>query len=74
LIPETYIVRVYRRAITPSVQVAGTIETPGGARSAAFANLTELTTILDAPDDHLRDSAVNQAADLLSIRLYRQDG
>ena len=74
MIPETYIVRVYRRVITPSVQVAGMIETPSGARSAIFANLTELTTILDAPDEHLRESAVSQAADLLSIRLYRQDG
>lgn len=72
-IPETYIVRVYRRSITPAVQLVGTVETPGGSRSAAFTNLTELATILDAPGEHLREPAASHAADSFSIRLYRQD-
>ena len=62
MIPETYIVRIYRRTGGAQQQIAGSIETPSGASCAGFASLTELIAILGTPKAHLEPGAPSNAS------------
>jgi hypothetical protein len=73
MIPETYIVRIYRRTGGPQQQIAGSIETPSGASCAGFASLTELMAILGAPKAHLQPAAPSDAAGSSEMKSYRQE-
>jgi len=62
VIPEIYIIRLYRRLPQQLQRIAGLVETPNGSRCASFASLAELTAILGAPRTHLRRVASGKTA------------
>ena len=69
--PEIYVLRVYRRSgDPPRQQIVGRVETPGGQLYAGFANLMELSAILESPKDHPRpgdDSKIPDAPETQSV-------
>ncbi len=54
MLPEVYVVRIYRRRRGRSFQLVGRVEAPGGRRCARFESLAELVAILRTPRTHLR--------------------
>jgi hypothetical protein len=57
MLPETYIVRVYRRSSAArGGELVGHVETPEGKRCASFRSALELSAILERPRDYLEDS------------------
>jgi hypothetical protein len=61
MVPEAYIVRIYRRCSGPPIVIAGRIEIPAGGLCASFTSLAELTAIIEAPDAHLCQPEVPQS-------------
>lgn len=57
MLPEIYIVRIYRRKSRDPRQLVGLVETPGGSRIARFASLADLSAILGTPRTHLKSRA-----------------
>jgi hypothetical protein len=47
--PDSYIVRIYRRAANPADPAAGTVERADGGDAARFASAEELWAFLMAP-------------------------
>jgi hypothetical protein len=72
MIPETYIVRIYRRTGGPQQQIAGSIETPG-AFCKGFASLTELIAILGTPKSHLQPAPPSDTSSSSEMKPYRQE-
>lgn len=75
MVPEVYIVRVYRRCSGPPLVISGRIETPGGGLCASFTSLAELAAIIEAPHAHLCQAEVpksSEIADSSAINRYPQ--
>jgi hypothetical protein len=51
--PETYVVRIYRRAHGQPRKALGVVETADSGRSARFEDLADLIAILVAPRSRL---------------------
>jgi hypothetical protein len=73
VVPETYIVRIYRRSAELPDQLAGRVETPNGTLGAAFATLAELTSILGAPKTHFQSTQSSDTSPVAEINVYRQE-
>jgi len=61
MVPEVYVVRVYRRRLGRRVQLVGRVEAPGGSRYARFASLADLAAILGAPRMHLKKRSAKKS-------------
>ena len=73
MMPETYIVRIYRRIGGTQPEIAGSIETPSGALCVGFASLAELMTILGAPKAHLQPAPPSDASGSSEMMPYRHE-
>jgi hypothetical protein len=54
VIPETYVVRIYRRPAGRPQSLIGLVESAGGDGQAPFRTLSEMAAILSEPHLYLR--------------------
>lgn len=73
MLPEVYVVRVYRRRSGRSFRLIGRIELPDSSRCARFGGTAELMEILRSPRTHLKRQLGTHPAGQTDARVRRRN-